>query len=97
MKPDIVFFGDNVPGQIVDSVNYNVEHSDALFILGSTLTTFSGYRIALQASNARKPIAILNIGQTRADALANVKVEGRCSDVLSRIFTMDKKAECKGY
>ncbi|XP_031832200.1 NAD-dependent protein deacylase Sirt4 isoform X2 [Nomia melanderi] len=95
LKPDIVFFGDNVPRQTVDSVKYNVEHSDALFILGSTLTTFSGYRIALQASNAGKPIAILNIGQTRADALANIKVEGRCSDVLSRIFTVDKKAECK--
>ncbi|XP_053986416.1 NAD-dependent protein deacylase Sirt4-like isoform X1 [Hylaeus volcanicus] len=88
LKPDIIFFGDNVPRQIVESVKYNVEHSDSLLILGSTLTTFSGYRIALQASNAGKPIAILNIGKTRADDLAKIKVEGRCGDVLSRISTM---------
>ncbi|XP_076643981.1 NAD-dependent protein deacylase Sirt4 isoform X2 [Halictus rubicundus] len=94
LKPDIVFFGDNVPRSVVESVQYNVKHSDSLLILGSTLTTYSGYRIALQANNAGIPIAILNIGHTRADDLASIKVEGRCGEVLSRIFTMDQKAEC---
>ncbi|XP_076294132.1 NAD-dependent protein deacylase Sirt4 isoform X1 [Lasioglossum baleicum] len=94
LKPDIVFFGDNVPRQVVESVQYNVKHSDSLLILGSTLTTYSGYRIALQANNAGIPIAILNIGHTRADDLASVKVEGRCGEVLSRIFMVDQKAQC---
>ncbi|XP_029046429.1 NAD-dependent protein deacylase Sirt4 [Osmia bicornis bicornis] len=86
LKPDIIFFGDNVPRQIVESVKYNVKHSDSLLVLGSTLTTFSGYRIVLQAKNAGLPIAILNIGKTRADNFADIKVNGRCGDVLSRIF-----------
>lgn len=88
LKPDIIFFGDNVPCQVVESVKYNVEHSDSLLVLGSTLTTYSAYRIILQANNAGKPIAILNIGKTRADNLADIKVEGRCGDVLVRICTM---------
>ncbi|CAK9800648.1 NAD-dependent protein deacylase Sirt4 [Anthophora quadrimaculata] len=75
LKPDIIFFGDNVPKQIVESVKYNVEHSDSLLVLGSSLTTFSSYRIVVQANHAGKPIAILNIGKTRADDLASVKVE----------------------
>ena len=86
LKPDIIFFGDNVPRQIVESVKYNVKHSDSLLVLGSTLTTFSGYRIVLQAKNAGLPIAILNIGKTRADNFADIKINGRCGDVLSRIF-----------
>ncbi|OAD58981.1 NAD-dependent protein deacetylase Sirt4, partial [Eufriesea mexicana] len=88
LKPDIIFFGDNVPRQVVESVKYNVEYSDSLLILGTTLSTFSGYRIALQANNINIPIAILNIGKTRADDLANIKVEGQCGDVLSRIYSM---------
>ena len=95
LKPDMIFFGDNVPRQIVESVRYNVEQSDSLLILGTTLTTFSGYRIALQASHAKKPIAIVNIGKTRADYLAEIKVEGRCGDILSRIYSMiNQHAEC---
>ncbi|XP_076761466.1 NAD-dependent protein deacylase Sirt4 [Xylocopa sonorina] len=93
LKPDIIFFGDNVPRQVVESIKYNVERSDSLLVLGTTLTTYSGYRIALQASNAGKPIAILNIGKTRADDLADVKVEGRCGDVLARIYGMIDQRE----
>ncbi|XP_012340533.1 NAD-dependent protein deacylase Sirt4-like, partial [Apis florea] len=65
LKPDIIFFGDNVPRQIVENIKYNIKHSDSLLIIGTTLTTFSSYRIALQANNIGKPIAILNIGKTR--------------------------------
>lgn len=88
LKPDIIFFGDNVPRKIVENIKYNIEHSDSLLIIGTTLTTFSSYRIALQANNIGKPIAILNIGKTRVDNLAKIKVEGRCSNVLSKIYSM---------
>ncbi|XP_032679142.1 NAD-dependent protein deacylase Sirt4 isoform X2 [Odontomachus brunneus] len=86
LKPDIVFFGDNVPHDIVQNVKANVENLDALLILGTSLSTFSAYRIVLQAINANKPIAIINIGKTRADELVNLKVEGRCGDILPKVW-----------
>ncbi|KAM0736486.1 NAD-dependent protein deacylase Sirt4 [Formica fusca] len=86
LKPDIIFFGDNVPRNIVQNVKNNVENSDALLILGTTLTTFSAYRIVLQAIEANKPIAIVNIGKTRADEFVNLRVEGRCGDILSKVW-----------
>lgn len=89
LKPDIVFFGDNVPCDIVQSVKVNVESSDALLILGTSLTTFSAYRIVLQAAAAGKPIAIVNIGKTRADQLATLRVKGRCGDVLPKIWQLN--------
>lgn len=82
MKPDIVFFGDNVPKKVVEQVQKEVDYADSLLVLGTSLTTFSGYRIILQAAEAVKPIAILNIGETRADNLAQVKVSGRCGEIL---------------
>ncbi|EZA53754.1 NAD-dependent protein deacylase Sirt4 isoform X3 [Ooceraea biroi] len=89
LKPDIVFFGDNVRRDIVQNVKANVENSDALLILGTTLTTFSAYRIVLQAVDIKKSIAIVNIGKTRADKLAHLRVEGRCGDILTKAWQPD--------
>lgn len=86
LKPDIIFFGDNVPRDTVENVKDNVESSDALLILGTTLTTFSAYRIVLQAVDAKKSVAIINIGKTRADELMNLRIEGRCGDILSQVW-----------
>ncbi|XP_015112749.1 NAD-dependent protein deacylase Sirt4 [Diachasma alloeum] len=86
LKPDIVFFGDNVPRVVVETVQTSVDNADALLVLGTSLTTFSGYRIILQAVEANKPIAIVNIGETRADSYANVKIESRCGEVFSKVF-----------
>ncbi|XP_014204361.1 NAD-dependent protein deacylase Sirt4-like [Copidosoma floridanum] len=85
LKPDIVFFGDNVPREVVERVKSEVEDADSLLVLGTSLTTFSGYRIVLQATEAVKPIAILNIGETRGDEHAHIKVHGRCGEILSML------------
>lgn len=84
LKPDIVFFGDNVPRQVVEKVRNIVEQSSSLLILGSSLSTFSGYRIVLQALDAKKPIALVNIGETRADNDIHIKIKGRCGYVLPK-------------
>jgi NAD-dependent deacetylase sirtuin 4 len=86
LKPDITFFGDNVPKSRVDSVRQYVNDSDSVLVLGSSLTVFSGYRIILQASEEKKTIGIVNIGPTRADQLATLKISTRCGDILSKII-----------
>ncbi|XP_047363988.1 NAD-dependent protein deacylase Sirt4 [Vespa velutina] len=84
LKPDIVFFGDNVPRHVVENVKNIVEQSSSLLILGTSLSTFSGYRIVLQALNAKKPIILVNIGKTRADNDISIRIEGRCGYILSK-------------
>lgn len=85
VKPDIVFFGDNVPITRVNAVKELVSKSERLLVLGSSLSVFSGYRIILQAKEERKMIGIVNIGRTRADHLADLKVNVRCGEILSQI------------
>ena len=46
---------------------------------------YSGYRIVLQAKELKMPIAIVTIGQTRGDNLADLKISARCTEVLSQI------------
>ena len=85
MKPDIIFFGDNVPAATKDLCIRKLEESDCLLVLGSSLFVYSGYRFALLAKDLGIPLVILNIGPTRADHLADVKVDGICSQALKKV------------
>lgn len=83
LKPDIVYFGESVPKDVVAEAYELVEQSDALLVAGSSLTVFSGYRFARHAAAAGIPVAIVNRGRTRGDDLAAVKVDGGCSELLA--------------
>jgi len=83
LKPDIVYFGESVPKERVAQAFSLVDGADALLVAGSSLTVFSGYRFVRHAAAAGKPIAIVNRGPTRGDALATVKVEAGCSELLT--------------
>lgn len=82
LKPDIVYFGENVRKEVVDQAYSLVDESDALLVAGSSLTVFSGYRFVRHAAARDIPIAIINRGPTRGDDLATVKVHGGCSELL---------------
>jgi NAD-dependent SIR2 family protein deacetylase len=83
LKPDIVYFGESVPRERVAEAYSLVDDADALLVAGSSLTVFSGLRFVRHAAAAGKPVAIINRGPTRGDALANVKVDGGCSELLA--------------
>ena len=85
LKPNVVFFGDNVPQDRVANVRKEVGKSDAMLVVGSSLFVYSGYRFVTQAKELGIPIAVLNIGQTRADKLVDLKIEARAGDVLPKI------------
>jgi NAD-dependent SIR2 family protein deacetylase len=82
LKPDIVYFGETVPKDVVTQAYSLVERSDALLVVGSSLTVFSGYRFVRHAAALGIPVAIINRGDTRGDGLAAVKVDGGCSELL---------------
>lgn len=87
VKPDVVFFGESVPRARVASVHRALDESNALVVVGSSLMVYSGYRFALAASKANKPIAILNRGRTRADHLAAIRLRGECANLLDRVVS----------
>ena len=75
LKPNVVFFGDGVPADCTRSALARMEEADALLVVGSSLVVFSGYRFCRIAAAAGKPIAAINLGKTRADALLSLKLE----------------------
>jgi len=83
LKPDVVFFGERVPTDRVQQAFAALEAADAVLVVGSSLTVYSGYRFAQAAAGAGKPIAAVNLGATRADGLLALKVLEPCADALS--------------
>jgi NAD-dependent deacetylase sirtuin 4 len=85
IKPDVVFFGENVPAARVDEAWRLYEEGDVLLVAGSSLTVYSGRRFIHRAQKEGVPIGIVNLGPTRADEMAAAKVEGRLGLVLPRL------------
>lgn len=75
LKPDVVFFGESVPPERVARCYGLLEGARSLLVLGSSLAVFSGYRFALRASKVGIPVALVNQGPTRADALAALHLD----------------------
>lgn len=83
LKPAVVFFGESVPAEKVSYSMARVDEADAMLVVGSSLTVWSGFRFVKRASERGLPITIVNIGPTRADDLATLKIEGKCGEVLT--------------
>ena len=96
LKPDVVFFGEGVPGDAVRRAMAALDASDAMLVVGSSLMVYSGYRFARAMAEAGKPIAAVNLGRTRADDLLALKVTERCADALSFLLSPGYRARAYG-
>jgi NAD-dependent SIR2 family protein deacetylase len=76
LKPDVVFFGENVPAERYAHARQALAGADAMLVAGSSLMVYSGFKFVRLAHEAGLPIAIVNRGRTRGDDLAELKVEG---------------------
>lgn len=82
LKPDVVFFGDNVPRPRVDDAMARVDAAEALLVVGSSLAVFSGYRFVLRAVAQGMPVAMVNLGESRGDTHATVRLDAPAAEVL---------------
>ena len=89
LKPDVVFFGENVPKDRVErcyaAVDALAERDGALLVVGSSLTVMSGLRFVRRAASLGVPVVIANRGETRGDPLASYAVETGCTPFLTAL------------
>ncbi len=85
LKPDVVFFGENVPKARVEAAYAMVDEASALLVVGTSLTVFSGFRFVRRAADTGRPVAIVTIGPTRGDPYATVRLHAALGDVLPEL------------
>ncbi len=93
LKPDVIFFGESVPKELVTRCFTEVERSSALLVLGSSLQVMSGYRFVLRASELGIPVAIVTRGITRGDDQATIRIDAPLGETLVRLeeITVDPR------
>ena len=82
LKPDVVFFGETVPRDWVDTASEHLKQADGMLIVGTSLMVYSGFRFVQMAAREGLPMAAVNLGRTRADELLALKVEELCEKAL---------------
>ncbi|GAA5807671.1 hypothetical protein MFLAVUS_001042 [Mucor flavus] len=87
MKPNVVFFGENIRKQVSLKAEEAVTRASAVLVLGSSLATYSCFRLVRLARQLNKPIAIITKGPTRADNLMDWKGQVGCRPVLKNLIS----------
>ena len=85
LKPDVVFFGENVPRSRVEACYALVEEASSLVVLGSSLTVMSGLRYVRHAAKRQLPVVIVNQGPTRGDAYAAATLDAPLGQALTAL------------
>lgn len=92
LKPDVVFFGENVPRARVDAAMARLAQADAMLVVGSSLMVYSGLRFVHAAVRAQVPVAAVNLGRTRAEDLLQFRTAAPCGDALCFLLGADAPA-----
>ncbi|MXR33105.1 NAD-dependent protein deacetylase [Pseudomonas sp. PICF6] len=82
LKPDVVFFGENVAAVTAARAMQAVEQADGLLVVGSSLMAWSAFRLCRAIKEQGKPLLAINRGKTRADELLDLKLEEPCEQLL---------------
>ena len=82
LKPRVVFFGESVPRSRVEEAFAALDEADALLVVGSSLMVYSGYRFVRAARERGRPVALVNLGRTRADEECCLKLASDCATLL---------------
>ncbi|KDQ61515.1 hypothetical protein JAAARDRAFT_30963 [Jaapia argillacea MUCL 33604] len=83
-KPEVIFFGESIPQDVKERSFLDVAKCDRLFIVGTTLATYSAFRLLKHALELKKPVLYLNLGPTRADGITEVEKIELSSSLLLR-------------
>jgi len=93
LTPDVVFFGDGIPPARTAAALAKMDDADALLVVGSSLMVYSGFRFCRLAAEKGKPIAVLNLGLTRADDMLALKIEESAERLLPLVASLLRAEE----
>ncbi|VVM64811.1 NAD-dependent protein deacetylase [Pseudomonas fluorescens] len=82
MKPDVVFFGENVAQHTAARAMMAAENASGMLVVGSSLMAYSAFRLCRVIADRGKPLIAINLGKTRADDLLDLKIEASCEQLL---------------
>lgn len=69
LKPAVTMFGENIDPAVKTAAEEAIDDAGRLLVLGSSLATFSAWRLVERAHRRGMPIGIINVGGVRNEAV----------------------------
>ena len=96
LKPAVTMFGESIATPVRDAAESAINDAARVLVVGSSLATYSAWRLVKKAKEQGKPIAILNLGGVRGEEafytgmpLGNDGEYGvRCNESASKVLPM---------
>ncbi|QUC22259.1 uncharacterized protein UV8b_06500 [Ustilaginoidea virens] len=67
LKPAVVMFGESIASHVKAAAEDAIDNAGKLLVLGTSLATYSAWRLAKRAKDRGMPIAIVNMGGVRGE------------------------------
>jgi len=67
LKPMIVFFGESVDDTVRQDAEKKVNEADAMLVIGTSLATYSAWRLVKQAVESNIALGVINLGGLRGE------------------------------
>ena len=90
LKPDGVFFGEQLPVDVLMESERRAKTCDLCIVLGSSLVVYPAAYMPMYALKANAKIVIINMGATQMDNLAWIRIEGKAGEVTPQIMARVK-------
>ena len=88
LSPSVVFFGGRIHPDVTQHAGNLVDEASSVLIVGSTCATWSAYRLVRKAKEQAKRVAVLTVGETRADNDADLKVQADIPHTLASVQSL---------
>ena len=75
-------FGEVLPESELRKASIFLAISDAVLVVGSTVSVWPAADVVMRAGHQAKPIVVINQGATDADHIATAKIDAGIGDVL---------------
>jgi NAD-dependent deacetylase len=86
LKPGIVFFGESLPEGIFIEASHRAENADLMIVIGSTLIVYPAAEIPFRALARGAKLVIINLSPTPLDDRADVLIQAKAGEAMSRII-----------
>lgn len=91
IRPDVVWFGENLPQEIYNESEEKARFADICFVVGTSAVVYPAAYIPIIAKQSGAYIVEINIEQTDFSDSANISIKGKSGDVLPKILEIVKK------
>ena len=67
LKPAVIMFGESIPSAVKTATENAIDQASKLLVVGSSLATYSAWRLVKRANEQGMSIGILNLGGVRGE------------------------------